>query len=217
MIYTSEEKKLIEGRGKGIGADYKPWIKIQEVKSQGTACTVTDYKHGREIHLLSQGEMYYYYLLRWDDNVMDIRERYPLNLIETKKICDSLRWRHPFNETTHMTTDFLITHADGSFVAYGVQSDREELENPRIVEKLYVEKLYWQRRGIAFKLLFKSDVNRIRVRNIIDVVSCYDPRNIQDAFGAIRHKIAHKEILVDMDRQIEYPVLMQILQENNNS
>lgn len=208
MICISEEGKIKEGRGKGTGANYKPWIKIREVGSQGTACTVRDYKHGREIHLLSQGEMYFYYLLRWDDNVIDIREQYPLNLKETKGICDELRWMYPNKGKTHMTTDLLVTLADGSLVAYSVKSDRKELENPRTIEKLHIEKTYWQRRGVDFKLVFKSDVNRIKVRNIMDVVSCYDPRNVQDVFGVIRHKIAHKEILVDMDKRIDYRVLM---------
>ena len=209
MIRISEEGKFKEGRGKGVGADYKPWIKIREVSSQGTACTIQDYKHGREIQLLSQGEMFYYYLLRWDDDVVDIREQYPLILKETKAICDELQWIHPNNGQTHMTTDMLVTFADGHLVAYSVKPDRKVLENPRVVEKLYIERLYWERRGVEFRLVFKSDVNRIRVRNIMDVVSCYDPRNIQDSFGMLRYKIAHKEISVDLDKRIDYHALLQ--------
>lgn len=211
MIRISEEGKFKEGRGKGTGADYKPWIKIREVSSRGTACTIQDYKHGREVHLLSQGEMYFYYLLRWDDNVVDIREQYPLDLQETKQICDELHWIHPNNGKTHMTTDLLVTYADGSLVAYSVKSDPKDLDNPRTVEKLHIEEVYWKRRGVKFKLVFKSDVNRVKVRNIMAAVSCYDPKNVQDAFGALRHKIAHKELTVDMDKPIDYRAMLRAL------
>lgn len=205
----TEDGKSKEGRGKGTGAEYKPWIKIREVSSQGTASTIRDYKHGREVHLLSQGELFYYYLLRWDDNVVDIREQYPLNLQQTKQICEELGWIHPNNGRTHMATDLLVTLSDGTFIAYSIKADQSELENPRTVEKLHIEKLYWERRNVEYRLVFKSDVNRTKVRNIMDVVACYDPRSVQDSYGMIRHKIARKEIIVDMEKQIDYLSLIR--------
>ena len=92
MPRITEEGKLKQNRGTGTGADYIPWIRAREFNSKGTASTFADYKHGREIQVLSQGELYYYYLLRWQDDVVDIREQYPLDFEETIKIADEMGW-----------------------------------------------------------------------------------------------------------------------------
>lgn len=199
MPRITEQGKIKEGRGHGTGANYKPWIKIRELNSQGTASAVIDYKHGREIQLLSQGEVYYYYMLRWRDDVADIREQYPLELDLTIDICDKLGYKHPKNEQTRMTTDLLVTKDDGTLQAYSVKNDESALNDARTVEKLYVEKLYWKSLNVPYKIVFKSEVNKTFVKNIMDVVSCYDLKSVQDIQGLIRHKIAHKEMIVDME------------------
>lgn len=43
------EKKLKEGRGSGIGEDYKPWIKIQD----GSSTRVNGIKGKRQYELIS--------------------------------------------------------------------------------------------------------------------------------------------------------------------
>ncbi len=80
--YVSEERKIKEGRGKGRFADYKPWIRFGETGSIGTGCIQPDWKHGRGIQCLSQGELHAYALLRWEDDVEDILEQYPLMNLE---------------------------------------------------------------------------------------------------------------------------------------
>ena len=76
MSTISEAGKIKKGRGCGEGANYKPWIKIREINSIGTATTVMDYKNGREVQLLSQAEMWAYYELRFREDVVDIREQF---------------------------------------------------------------------------------------------------------------------------------------------
>lgn len=198
MPKITEKGKLREKRGTGSGADYTPWIKIREVNSIGTASIVSDYKTGRKVHLLSQGEVYYYYLLRWDDTVKDIREQYPLVLQRTVAIADKLGFRHPKDRQTRMTTDFLVTRTNGQLEAYSIKNDRRILEQHRTLEKLRIEQLYWELQGIPYHLCFKSDVNRILVQNIMDVVACYNPKYIQDDVSLLRHMIAHKKIKADM-------------------
>lgn len=198
MPRITEEGKLRQGRGTGTGVNYKPWIKIREVNSIGTASSVMDYKTGRPIELLSQGEVYCYYILRWDDTVEDIREQFPLELDRTLEIADKLGYRHPKDRRTRMTTDLLVTRTNGTLEAYSIKTDRSVLENERMREKLFLEKLYWESQGIPFHICMKEDVNLIYVQNIMDVVSCYDPSRVQDAHGMIRYLIAHKKISVDM-------------------
>ena len=199
MRRISEKSKIKKHRGKGTGANYKPWIYINEINSQGTATAVVDYKHGRTIQLLSQGEVYYYYLLRWQDDVVDIREQYPLDLELTTKISDDLGFKHPKDNFTHMTTDLLVTKKDNTLEAYSIKTDKSALDNPRTLEKLYIEKLYWEAKHVPFHLKYKADINRTFIHNIIDVTSCYDINMVHDVFGAARYKIAHKDIIVDME------------------
>ncbi len=198
MRKIKEERKIREGRGTGTGADYKPWIKIREVNSIGTASTVMDYKTGRPVELLSQGEVYYYYILRWEDTVEDIREQFPLELDRTLEIADKLGIKHPHNRSTRMTTDLLVTRTNGTLEAYSIKADRGVLEKEREREKLFLEKSYWESKGIPFHICLKEDVNLVYVQNIMDVISCYDPSRVQDAHGMIRYLIAHKKISVDM-------------------
>lgn len=195
----TEKGRYRQHRGEGEGANYKPWIKIRDFGSQGTASNVIDYKHGRTMQLLSQGEVYYYYLLRWRDDVVDIREQYPLDLNDTVEIANKLEIMHPHDENTRMTTDLLVTKTDGSYEAYSIKTNKEELvNNPRTAEKIYIEKLYWKSRGIPFFIRFKDDVNTTLVKNIMDVVSCYDPNKCYSIEDVIRYKIATKQIILDL-------------------
>lgn len=68
------ERYLSEGRGFGEGKDYKPWILVQDFSSQGTVSRISVYKSGRIHHFMSRNELYYFYILEWSDNVLDIRE-----------------------------------------------------------------------------------------------------------------------------------------------
>ena len=80
--YGITEKKIIkyinEGRGQGLGKDYIPWIKIQHFPSNGRVSRIKSWKTGRVHHFLSDLETKYFYYLEWQDDVIDIREQFPL-------------------------------------------------------------------------------------------------------------------------------------------
>ena len=218
MRNVSEERKIKEKRGTGEGADYKPWILVSEARSIGTSTIAIDYKHGRQIHLLSRGEKYYYYLYRWRDDVVDIREQFPLDIEITQKIADKHRIMHPKSKDglVHMTTDLLVTYVDGSQEALSIKSSREELNNPRVAEKLFIEKKYWLLKGVPYSICYTEDVNIEEVRNIIDVVRCYSNDKIHDDISLLRHLISNKLIEVDMTRRIEYRQIIQVLEKERN-
>lgn len=75
-------ESLREGRGTGSGAQYKPWIKIQDVPSLGRATRIRGKKTGRQHEFLSDLETNYFYILEFSDEVVDIREQYPLLSLE---------------------------------------------------------------------------------------------------------------------------------------
>lgn len=107
---VTEETKTRQKRGQGTGKDYNPWIHIQEMSSKGTKEILNDWKTGRQVHLLSQNEVRWYYILRWNDDVLDIREQFPLELEKTLDIAEAMGVKHPKDRHTHMTTDMLVTY-----------------------------------------------------------------------------------------------------------
>lgn len=217
MRRITEKTKINEGRGKGEGSKYKPWIKAREIASQGTSSTFPDYKHGREIQLLSQGEVYYYYLFRWDDTVKDIREQFPLDLQTTIDMARSMGIEHPSNGKITLTTDLLVVRTNGDKEAYSIKSSKKELKDKKVKERIYLEQSYWNEQKIPFKVLFKSEVNAIKVQNIMDVTKCYYLCDVQTDEDMIRHKIANKEIIVDMDSDyLCYKKLLPLLKEGSD-
>ena len=64
VLSIKNDTKINEGRGKGSGASYLPWIQTREISSVGTCSNPKDWKTGRTVELLSQGEAYYWHILR---------------------------------------------------------------------------------------------------------------------------------------------------------
>ena len=67
-----------EGRGQGVGKEYKPWLTIQDFPSMGRVSRILGWKSGRIHHLFSDLQARYFYMLEWEDTVTDIREHFPL-------------------------------------------------------------------------------------------------------------------------------------------
>lgn len=213
----SEEGKLKENRGKGTKASYKPWNKIREINSLGVSTSFPDWKHGRMVELLSRGELAYYLLLRWNDNVDDIREQFPLNLKITNSIAKQLGFRAMHKGNKRMTTDMVLTMADGSLAAISIKSSREDFKkNERTIELQMIEYYYWKSLGIPWTVLYKEDVNPIEVENIMDVVSYYNMTKVPDEIGLVKYLIAHKYIIVDMKMHIDYKQLINALKEEKD-
>ena len=208
----SEDGKVKEGRGLGTGASYKPWIKIRELNSSGTASSFPDWKHGRMVDLLSQAELWAYLTIRWNDSVTDIREQYPIDLATTNSIARRLGFRPAGNGRTRMTTDLLVSMEDGKTVAVSAKAERKDLEEKKKkMELLAIEYEYWKSYGIPWQIMFKEDLNPIEIRNIRDAVSCYDIRKVTDEFSFVRHLIARKIITVDMTQPIDYREIIEKL------
>ena len=116
--------------------EYTPYIEAEEIKGLSVPCVVVDYKTGRQVELLSQGEKYVWYLLRYDDDVQKIYEQYALDLDITVELAERYGIKHPNNASTPMTTDFYVEKKDG-FVAYSVKNSRLVLEDKRTVEAIH--------------------------------------------------------------------------------
>lgn len=196
----SRKTKILRHMGEGTGKDYLPYITTSEFNSLGTTSVIKDWKTGRGVHCLSQGEALWYYILRWDDNNVDIREQYPLDRDTAIKIAEENGFQYPKQKNHIMTTDFLTTEKSGKLHAYSIKTDTNL--NERTLQLLCIEKLYWNKQGVPYTLLYKVDVNKILVSNIRIVTEFYDSDRVFDGISAIKHKIATKEIKTDLETKI---------------
>ncbi len=207
------EKNKEKNRGWGRYEKYVPWIWASELASTGTTAEIIDWKHGRTVQCLSEGERMLYYILRWNDKVDDINEQYPLPL-ETVKIAELLKVRHPKDNGTHMTTDMLVWLNDGTRKAYSLKStwkevkeelcnnDKEKRRVQRTLEKLAIEKYYWTTQDVEWRLVIKEDLNVIYADNIRRCVEYYDRARVHDRISMVKHLIATKQITVDMKKTL---------------
>jgi hypothetical protein len=168
----TNKRRLKDGRGSGYLGSYKPWIHIQDIASKGLATRIKGIKTGRVHHLLSKLELDCFYCLDWAEQVLDIREQYPLYLAETLASAKELNIRHPrvpvTGEEVVMTTDFLVTmrHPLGFKEVAICVKYAHDLENSRSVEKLEIERVYWNRRGVKWLIITERQINPVLVKNI---------------------------------------------------
>ncbi len=174
--YEFDEQKLArfkkEGRGEGHGIDYKPWLTIQDVPSNGRSSRIPSSKIPREHHLLSDNERGIFLLLDWSDNVVDVREQFPLDRDITRKIANEMGVVHPMDPKTRtdivMTTDFLIDIRVGNKtieIARSVKS-KTDIDNPRTIEKQEIERRYWELKNIDWRMFIDTDIPKKRVENL---------------------------------------------------
>lgn len=212
MSAPSLKSKIKQGRGLGEGRDYKPFIKSREFNSMGTCSNVTDWKHGRQMQLLSQTEYGIYMQQRWRDDVLDIREQFPLDMdymleiltIANKELKEQ---GHKSITTTYhedkdpMTTDLLLTLSNGSYEAISIKPNKNKLSK-RDIEKIWLEKKYWNSQGVEFHLMDKSDINPVLVKNLRMITEYYDVTRVFDEVSVIKHLMATKQLVVDLETKI---------------
>lgn len=212
MRKISYKTKQKQHRGEGRGNQYKPYIMASEFNSSGTCANPIDWKTGRNLELLSQNELIVFYTLRWDDNVFEIREQFPLDMNSIWHIADAKGIKCSRNIEHTMTTDFLVTLVNGSEKAYSVKNDRTVLNNPKTVEKLYLEKKYWEQKGVSYQILFARELNMTLVSNLRLVMEYYDVNRVYDAVSLLKHKIATKQIVVNLeDKRLDFVELKSLI------
>lgn len=174
--YSFDEDKLArflkEGRGQGIGKDYRPWLTIQDVSSLGRSSRIHSRKTDREHHLLSDIETALFLLLDWSNSVTDIREQFPLDRDETRRIAANIGVRHPADTQSRidivMTTDFVVNVRAGDTVTLAARSVKpaSELDKARTLEKQEIERRYWQIKGVDWGLVTDLDLPAQRIKNL---------------------------------------------------
>lgn len=212
----SSKNKIKEGRCQGIGESYVPFYTANEARSIGTASMIPDPIEHRMVHVLSTTEEDLYYLLRWDDRTLYIREQYLLNTERINDIRRQLGLKQ-CPQTTCYTTDFLVDHIDGTQHAYSVKWKMDAF-NPnsvqykgkknryaQMIERQKIEQLYWESQGIPFSIITSEHINRTLSKNINFVMGFYEPTFISTREQKLMYLIAHKIVEINMEETLINP------------
>ena len=166
------ESWIKAGFGQGTGMAYKPFMFVRDVPSIGASNTVKSWATGRNHHYLSRQEFKVHLIAEYTPSILDIREQFALlPWDETRSIASKLGIEHPRYPSTAtptvITTDLLLTmkRPDGmELIAISVKLTKD-LE-PRVLEKLLIERLYWSRRGIRWILATEKNIPNVRAENL---------------------------------------------------
>ena len=164
--FESVSRKIYRGHGRGEGLHYIPWISGHEFASRGAFIRLMGRTVPRLYCFMSRLEADAFVIYDCMPDVSDILEQYYLTLEETLEIADELHIRHPWSGKYYnpVTTDLLIRKQD-VWIARAVKSTRD-LENERTLEKLEIERVYFTRRGIDWKIITERELNRNLVQNL---------------------------------------------------
>jgi len=161
------------GLGKGEGANYQPWIHVQDFDSCGQSRRVpSPVVGGRGIHCFSNSEYWIVLMLENESDVIDIREQFPLNRQDTQAVAAELQIKHPCYPRTKvpmvMTVDFLVTRLIQGMKRYEAIECKDEagLSNIEKLTRICIPKTVCERESTPYRLVNKADLPRNRIRNL---------------------------------------------------
>ncbi|WP_077339689.1 TnsA endonuclease C-terminal domain-containing protein [Pseudocolwellia agarivorans] len=166
---AKNNKWIKEGRGSGQHAEYKPWITVRDLPSDGRVHRVFGHKSQRTHHLLSDIELAVFLLLEWHQDVLQIREQFPLEIETTQQIALESGIDHPSlsGVKQYMSSDFLVNSQDPKQSKFVLQAKQSEaLDDARTIEKLELERRYWQLKEVPWFLITERDIPETVIKNI---------------------------------------------------
>ncbi len=197
------EKWLKENRGSGDGSKYKPWLTIQDVPSIGKCSRLRGIKTNRQHEFFSNNETNYFYIADFSDKIIDIKEQFPLLPIEqTLIIAEELGIRHPIDpsskEPTVITTDFLLKLREGKTICRTIKQYNDLTK--RQIDKFEIERRYWEKKGVGWKIVTEREIDKIVANNIELVYQFYYLETIK---GFERFNMEQiKKIVLDFKKNI---------------
>lgn len=154
----SDEKRL-KTRGLGSGRSYEPFIKVHEISSTGESFRILGRNSTRPHHLLSRLELSVFLVFDRYQPTTDIKEQYPLPIVDSLSICERLGIKHPqiAGKLKVVTTDLVVELKNKSGKAITVKY-ADELDDLRVVEKLQIEKVFWEQQGYKWEIFTEQEI-----------------------------------------------------------
>jgi hypothetical protein len=167
-----QENRIKNGYGQGTGANYKPFIQAHDnkVASEGWLTRHLGWKTKRRHHTLSNHERDFLYYLEWLDEVVDIREQFPLlPLSRTEEIAEQLGIKHAHVDDVNvvMTTDFVVTLKTSSGLIDIVRTIKPANKlNNRTLELFEIERRFFSEQGINWEIVTDSKLPKTLIKNV---------------------------------------------------
>ena len=166
-------RRVAGEHGQNRGRAYVPWLEVRDVPSEGLSTRAKGWKSQRVHHFLSGLELNYFYCLEFSDDVVEVREQYPLlPLEETMAIAEQAGIKHPFDYTKQMpavmTTDFLVTTGTGMVSSDCARTVKPaaKLADRRVIEKFEIERRYWERRNTNWGIVTEREIPSVLAKNV---------------------------------------------------
>lgn len=156
------ERWIKEGRGQGVGADYRGWIQYGDFSSLGNTARHKESRHGRMSLALSELEQKLLTVLESNPNVVAIYDQVPLDLDRTQAIATDLGFPHPKAQRSNypfvMTSDFVVDlKTPGGVIKVPFQAKYVcDLGGYSEYHKLEIERLYWLERGMKLRIVTET-------------------------------------------------------------
>ena len=177
--YWTEEKinKYIElGRGSGERGEYKSWLTTDDISpnfkeaAQITSCDwiIDDV---RSVHLIGTLDIGFFHEMKWERDIVDIREYYPLDSARTLQIAKELKIAHNKDKITKipifMVSNFLVTYEKQGkqYSEAIITSWSDKVSSKRFQNQLKIFKKYWSEKGVEVRLITENDINWTAARN----------------------------------------------------
>jgi hypothetical protein len=170
-IQQRQQNQIRDGRGQGSGKDYKPFIQAHDnkVASEGWMTRHLGWKTQRIDHTLSKHERRYLYFLEWVDEIVDIREQYPLlPQGRTEEIAQQLGIKHAHveDQSVVMTTDFVITLQNSNGLIDVVRTVKPASKlTKRTLELFEIERRFFKEQGIDWDIILDHRIPQTLISN----------------------------------------------------
>lgn len=150
---------------------YVPFINVRSRPTTGKTNRITGWKTGRVHHFLSKLEYGAFFYFEFSDDVIDIKEQYPLLPIEVLQniaIEAGIEYPNENGKPKIMTTDFLITIKRNSEIIHIARTIKpyKDLSNKRILEKFEIEKRFFNSKNIDWGIITEKELSDVFINNM---------------------------------------------------
>lgn len=206
-VFTEQRVQnfIAQGRGQGQGLTYRPWLQIQDVPSLGRSHRPYGIKTNRVHHFLSDGEWKSFLKFEADPTVVDIREQFPMDRLQTLRAAIKLGYKHPVTSdgTPYvMTVDFLITrrvNGEYSIEPYTFKYAPATLSK-RDNELIEIAEMFWRDNGFKLRVIDETFFDEALVLNYdsvrtyfeISSLAFFRNTNVLSVAQAIRDRIIQR-------------------------
>ncbi len=198
--FADDYQRIVVDQGRCVlgKRPYIPLFRILDFSSYGWRTAVKSWITDAVGELMSDPELHYYMQLHGEPDVRDIAYQHAHDPVETREIVQELRkdpkhakLAHPSvnGRDTIMSTDFVITKADGSMKAVAVK--REEDLDWRVEEKLLIEEQFWRRRDVEWELVCDTDIKAVQVANVALLYDRHDAAKLPVDAAAVQLLLAY--------------------------